>query len=68
LLDAQPAGNRDGVVSAPSDGGTRGVRDTGRLQSSSSRAKQLFAHAEKYHFSDKKNNDAIFIFLLSSND
>jgi len=53
-----------------SDGGTRGVCGAGRLPGSPCppRAKQLFAYAEKYHSSGKKNNDTIFIFLLSSND
>jgi len=51
----------------PSDGRTRDVRGAGHSPGNPHpRAQQLFAHAEKYHFSDKKNNDAIFIFLLSS--
>jgi len=45
------------------------MRGVGRLpgKSRSPRAKQLSAHTKKYH-SNKKNNDVIFIFLLSSND
>jgi len=31
---------------------------------SSPRAKQLFAYAEKYHSSDKKNNDAFLFFYF----
>jgi len=66
-LDARPAKSGNGVTSAPSKGWTRGVRGAGRLPGIP-RAKQLFAHAEKYHSSNKKNNDAIFIFLLLSNN
>jgi len=39
------------VASAPSDGGTHGMRGTVARQSP--RAKQLFAHVEKYHFGEK---------------
>jgi len=43
------------VASAPSDGGTHGMRGAGRLPGSPHppRAKQLFAHVEKYHFGEK---------------
>jgi len=68
-LNARPAGTKDGVTSAPSKNLTCGVRGAGRLLRSLHPArKQLFVHAEKYHSSDKKNNDAIFIFLLLSNN